>query len=269
MFCKTTTAHRAPTTRRRCLVSCVCGAGFAMIAALLGCDGTAPPSLCAEIRLTEASVVEAFNTSADEQNLTQAEIDALLLAEIPVELQLVLDDRDRFTISENHPMRDVTPGTIRDDVDSLNGCWGRIETERQTNLDASDTVELVQAEAWRIDLRNEGGMTLDAQIMTGVFGLPCSVDDRPRVQSLAVSILEIDDSTVRLRATSGQSAGLDDDGSLSTHEVARAITYFATQEGEFRFTVEGDSLITTEEGYDPNDPSVEDVNLWIRFECVR
>lgn len=218
--------------------------------------------------MAEASKIAEFDVRAEQQALTQEELDALLLSEIPVELQIVLDDRDRFTITESHPLRDVTPGTARDPMDTLNGCWGRIETERQSSLDGSETVEVVVAEAWRIDLRNEDDQTLAAHRMTGVSGLPCSEDDRPRVQSLALGILEINATTTRLRATSGQSAGLDGDGSLSTHEVARAITFLAIGEVEVRYTVEGDDLITTQ-GFDPDDSSAEDVNFWVRFECVR
>lgn len=246
---------------------CICGTS--VITTLLGCDGTAPPSSCDDNRLAEASIVAEFDMRVDEQDLTQAEIDALLLAEIPVELQLVLDDEDRFTITADHPLRNVRPGADRDDVDALNGCWGRIETERTTSSDGSETIEFVVAEAWRIDLRSEQDLTLDSYKMTGVFGVPCSEDDRPRIQSLAWSILEITEATVRIRASVGASAGLNTDGSLSTHEVARAFTYLPKGDAEISYTVEGDNLMTSEEGYDPDNPSTEDIDLWVRFECVR
>ena len=225
------------------------------------CAPSTPTTLCERIAAEEPAFIDTFFGSVDGEELTAEQFEALTLQEVPRELQTVLDNRE-FFIAREHPLVDVLPGTEIEPLDSLNGCWGRVELE---SLGDDDSFEWVVAEAWRIDL---GANTLDEYIMKGVDGTPCLSDHRPIVQSFHNTIQETDDTRVTVRSESGLAAGLDDDGSLSFHQLGIVgIAVSIDQERFFFFSVEGDYLITSEEPYDPQQPLRADMDFWVRFEC--
>lgn len=235
-----------------------------------GCNPPAPPTGCDQVRTQEANQVALFDQFVEDENVTDEQIAALTLQEVPVELQTVLDDVGTFTIDLSHPLRNVEPGTVVDSeesgVDWLNGCWGRIETERQ--FDDAET-DMVVAGAWRVDLR-EGAQTVDAYIYSGVDGVPCRVDPRPFIQAIHYSVVSTDDGQLVLHKESVQAAGVDDDGTLSLHRAAAAAAASADDvDLTVAFSVDGNYLVTAEPDYDPENPSPADLDLWIRFDCVR
>ncbi|MCH7808409.1 MAG: hypothetical protein IIB60_04225 [Planctomycetes bacterium] len=247
---------------------------------LAGCPPVSELTLCESIRGEEQAFIDLFDEFVRDQQLTSEQIDALVLSVIPIDLQIVLDDPDKFTITEDHPLFDVPPGTVIDSEESsvlfLGGCWGRIETEHPYD-DASDpNNELKVAEAWRVDLRVP---ILDAHSMEGVDGVPCALDDRPVLKSFpemvlsredGQDVLETDDGRLTLHTGNGQAAGLDDDGGLSLHEPGTMQASFAINTSRvFYFSVDGDFLVTSEPDYDPAQHSVEDVDFWVRFDCPR
>ncbi len=236
------------------------------IALLLSASGAAcapptPTTLCERIAAEEPEFIDAFFGSVDDEELTEEQFEELTLREVPGELQTVLDHRE-FFIALEHPLVDVLPGTDIEPLESLNGCWGRVELE---SLGDDDSFEWVVAEAWRVDL---SANTLDEYIMKGVDGTPCLSDQRPIVQSFHNTIQQTDDMRVTVRTESGLAAGLDDDDSLSFHELGIVgIAVSIDQERFFLFSVEGDYLITSEEQYDPQQPLRNDMDFWVRFEC--
>jgi len=67
-----------------------------------------------------------------------------------------------------------------------------------------------------------------------------------------------------------RAAGLNNDGSLSLHEQGTVdATLVTNMQRVVLFTVDGDFLVTSETGFDANNPSTDDVDLWVRFTCVR
>ena len=256
---------------------------------LAGCTPVSELTLCESIRGEEQAFIDLFAEFVRDQQLTSNQIDALVLSVIPIDLQIVLNDPDKFTITEDHPLFDVPPGTVIGSEESsvafFSGCWGRIETEHPYD-DASDpNSELKVAEAWRVHVfspeQNDfiDNPTLDAHSMEGVDGVPCALDDRPVLKSFpemvlsredGQEVLETDDGRLTLHTGNGQAAGLDDDGGLSLHEVGTMQASFAINTRRiFYFSVDGDFLVTSEPDYDPAQHSVEDVDLWVRFDCPR
>lgn len=236
--------------------------GIALLLSASGaaCAPSTPTTLCERIAAGGADIIDALFGYVEEE-LTPEEIDALTLQAVPGELQTVLDYQE-FFITREHPLVDALPGTEIEPLESLDGCWGRVELE---SLGDDDSFEWVVAEAWRVDL---SANTLDEYIMKGVDGTPCLSDQRPIVQSFHNTIQQTDDMRVTVRTESGLAAGLDNDDSLSFHELGIVgIAVSIDQERFFRFSVEGDYLITSEEQYDPQQPLRADMDFWVRFEC--
>ena len=77
---------------------------------------------------------------------------------IPADLEFVIDNPDAFSTAY-HPLRAVEPGVVMDALETLDGCWGRIEDEV-----VQGQVETI-AEVLRIDV--DGG-TLTDQIFRGL-----------------------------------------------------------------------------------------------------
>jgi hypothetical protein len=50
----------------------------------------------------------------------------LLSSEPPPELQFVVDHEERFIAGEDHPLKDIIPGTPLDELRGLTGCWGSV-----------------------------------------------------------------------------------------------------------------------------------------------
>ena len=239
----------------------ILGIALLLFASGAACAPSTPTTLCERIAAEEPAFIDAFFGSVNDEELTAEQFEAFTLHEVPGELQTVLDHRE-FFIAREHPLVDVLPGTQIEPLESLNGCWGRVELE---SLGDDDSFEWVVAEAWRVDL---SANTLDEYIMKGVDGTPCLGDQRPIVQSFHNTIQQTDDMRVTVRTESGLAAGLDDDGSLSFHQLGIVgIAASIDQERFFLLSVEGDYLITSEEQYDPQQPLRADMDFWVRFEC--
>jgi len=46
------------------------------------------------------------------------------LTALPAELDLVVNDRDTFSFDSSEPLATGAPGTVRDDLGDVGGCWG-------------------------------------------------------------------------------------------------------------------------------------------------
>jgi hypothetical protein len=226
-----------------------------------GCAPPIPPTLCERIASGEPTILQDLFGVIGEEGLTQEQLEDLTLAEVPVELQTVLDYQE-FFIAREHPLVDTLPGTEIDALESLNGCWGRVELE---TVGDDGSFEWLVAEAWHLDL--DAG-TLDEYIMKGVDGVPCFTDTRPIVQSFGDGIVGTEADRVTIQTEDGLAGGLEEDGSLSSHELgAIGVAVSVGHERFFLFTVEGEYLITSEEQYDPQQPLRADIDYWTRFEC--
>ncbi|MFQ5461047.1 MAG: hypothetical protein ACE5E5_00300 [Phycisphaerae bacterium] len=239
------------------------------------------PDACAQSRAAEQSLREAFNQIVAEQQLSQEDIQTLVLSEIPVELLIVLEDETRFTTTQDHPLHDELPGTLAD-ADAaafLNGCWGRIAAESRFGDPAHgvEPIDLRVAEAWRVEAFDSNGdllapefQTITVHSLEGLGGMPCTTDNRPVLQSATNSVTQLSETEIHMTVNNAQAAGINDDGSLSLHEVgtAQASVTIGNPVGFF-YTVSGDFLVTSGPDYDPDQPSVDDLEFWVRFTCPR
>lgn len=220
---------------------------------------------CVDIRMQEERLRQLLDEFIEDEMVTSEQLDALTLMETPVELQIVLDDEETYTI-EDHPLAEVVPGESRDSADFLQGCWGRVDTER---MYGNPGVTEVVAEAMRIDLR-DGAESWETETLRGLEGRDCLVDDRPLMQRFLATVIAVDDSSARIRKTVVQAAGQNATGTLTLHEAGLAeLAAEATEELDIYYTVDGDFLITSSLGFDPDDPDLDDTDLWIRFDCTR
>jgi len=213
---------------------------------------------------------EEFNRYVDDQKIGQDELDALTLTEVSTELEIVLNNQERFIIENNHPLRTVTPGTAGDDAGQIGGCWGRIEIEYPITAFGGEAFPRLVAESMRVDLRPGLNPTIIIDRMEGIGGIACVRDDRPIITTLFYSITAVESSHFALLLENGLAAGLNDDGSLSLHELATFQT--AVEIGQARtlaFTVIEDALATGQRNFDASAPLNDRVDLWVRFDCVR
>ncbi len=239
------------------------------------------PDPCAPIRAAEQALREAFDQFVIEEQLSDEEIQSLVIDEMPVELDIVLADVARFATTQDHPLYDVQPATLAD-ADSLaflNGCWGRLATESRFGDAANgiDPIAVELAEAWRVELFDADFellatefQTINVHTLEGIGGMPCRGDDRPVLQSSTNSVTQASNTEIRMTVVNAKAAGVSDDGSLSLHEVGTAQASVAIGvETAFLFSVQGDFLVTSGPGYDPEQPSVDALKFWVRFECTR
>lgn len=249
------------------------------LAALFWTIGCMPASgVCDRVRAEESALEDAFKDFVADQALSDEEIDAIVLDEFAIELAIVLADEERFTIDASHPLDGSVPGTddMRLNRDFLNGCWGRIEFETPFGIENAGEVAVKTAEALRIDLRDEAARTIRAYRLEGVDGMPCTEDDRPIARRTLGTITEVSDSRFTVLVDNAVSAGLENVGGgfdspmLTLHEVGTiqaAVTIDTTF--EVLFIVDDDHLVTTESSFDPDNPESNDLDLWVRFDCVR
>jgi hypothetical protein len=235
--------------------------------------------LCAQVRLEEDAFRQAFSDFVAQEKLTDEEVEALVLDEFPIELSTVLADVTAFTTTSSHGLFEVVPGTagLGQSAAFLSGCWGRIENEDPFGETTDASIQIRIAEAWRIDLREEGFLSVQAHRIEGVDGWPCTDDNRPVLKTTTFNVSETTASTVFMTVVNSQAAGLDDftgpddtDFTLSLSEVGTiqsSVTIGA--EVSFLFTVDGDLLVTTEGSIDPENPATDDLDYWMRFDCPR
>ncbi len=208
----------------------------------------------------ESLVEDVFNQLSAE---LLASLEDSALKEFPPELRYVVDHREVFEAG-NHPLEDVQPGSVIDAIEGLDGCWGRVETEFALN---DPDHPFTSAEMLRIDL---AGGSLARQRFVGVDGpVPCTGDSRPVVMDRRFVIVDTSDGTLTLEEVStAAAAGIDDDGTLSFHYLGTLVLAFAADDAELVFSLQGDDLVTAGFRYDPENPSVDDLDLWRRFSCA-
>lgn len=186
---------------------------------------------------------------------------AVTLEVVPPELQYVLDNRALFTI-EDHPLADMPLGAVIGEFSQLEGCWVRVQSE----VLPDGSGEWVEAEFCRVDLYE--GMIHSAR-MTGVDGQTCLDDSRPFIQVYEDQVNQVLDDRLVLEGVVGSgertTAGVNSDGSLSPHLVARFGWELSIGlEVERLFTVDGNFLATTKNrGTDPTA-----IDLWVRIDCA-
>ena len=188
--------------------------------------------------------------------------ESTVLREVPSELEFVLVDRDKFNTTE-HPLRNVTLGTVIGDSAELSGCWARVE---DTVL-ADGSGQWVEAEFMTIDLDVR---LVQETRMTAVDGHPCLDDPRPYIQLFDWQINTISDNELTLDGIGDTgartTAGVNPDGTLSFHFLAR-FGWEISDGPEFRklFTVDGNFLATSKNrGENP----LEEADLWLRVDCA-
>ncbi|MGB0717055.1 MAG: hypothetical protein ACPGXK_14335 [Phycisphaerae bacterium] len=240
-----------------------------------------PTGVCDRVRSEEAALRVAFDEFVEAEALTEAEVQALVLDEFAIELEIVLAAPATYTTDATHPLIDLIPGTdaVRQNRDFLNGCWGRIEFEEPFASDEEGEVEVKTAEAMRIDLRDDNALSLRLYRLEGVDGMPCTEDDRPVARRTFATITEVSDIRYSLIVDNAVAAGVtessdDEDNTpdrmLDLHQVGsiQASLTIATT-GETLFIVDDDHLVTTEAGFDVDNPQMRDLDFWVRFDCVR
>jgi hypothetical protein len=74
-----------------------------------------------------------------------SDLSASVLSALAPEAQYVVENPAQFTAPADDPLQSVDPGTVIDDLHTLNGCWGALLTD---NGDASDVALYV---VWHFD----------------------------------------------------------------------------------------------------------------------
>ena len=126
------------------------------------------------------------------------------------------------------------------------------------------------AEAWRIDLADDPGANIFSSAMSGVGGMPCTEDGRSIVTNSTQLISATGNDRFTVVVSDARAGGLDDDGSLSLHEQGTVeATLLTNSTRTVLYTVDGDFLITSEPGFNRDERTPGDTDLWVRFICVR
>jgi hypothetical protein len=193
------------------------------------------------------------------------------LSEVPAEVLYVIDHRDEFD-STDHPLNDVPPGTVIDDLaEAADGCWANIRVESMENpsLDLSPMDEL-PADVERVDFTIVSVLKIDLdddllqmQEFQGVDGSVALFDDLPMLLMKNREIVEVTENTLELDWLYSDGALAFDDGTVRGDCWPSAL---ASEQTLFyvKTTIEGDAMTTTTPSrYD------EPLNLrWTRFPCA-
>ncbi len=251
-------------TTSRCIV-----VSLVLVSLIGGCFGyISTPEACLLAEEGEGTDCELMRLSGQCLEATLAlspslyeNLATVTLDEVPPELQYVLDNRDRFTI-EDHPLAEIPLGTVIGELSQLEGCWVRVQLEVLTD----GSGEWVEAEFCRVDL---GESMIHSARMTGVDGQTCLEDSRPFIQVYEDQVNEVLDDRLVIEGVAGSdeqtTAGVNSDGSLSPHLVARFGWELSIGlEVERLFTVDGDFLAASKNR--GTDPAASD--LWVRVNCA-
>jgi hypothetical protein len=71
----------------------------------------------------------------------------MLPTDLPAALETVMADAQSFATASDDPLRDVAAGTVRDDLNSLDGCWGGYERWEANAGQALEIYEVLQFNA--------------------------------------------------------------------------------------------------------------------------
>lgn len=58
--------------------------------------------------------------------------------ELPADVKFVYENAERFIATSDGPLSDVTPGTVIEPLDALNGCWGIARPSNNVNVPYTD-----------------------------------------------------------------------------------------------------------------------------------
>ena len=196
----------------------------------------------------------------------------LRIAEVPAELQFVLDNRELFE-GDAHPLEEVTPGTIVDDpAEGLSGCWGRVATEEVDDSPIGEDggegglVDVLVAEVLRFDL--DTGM-VQQQKLIGVEQPLMMYGDLPAVVVFDIDLLSLSDDQIELEFADGDGGVINDDGTLGADllvllQVSFSLGARITQ----LLTLNGDALATWTATADSEPQDAINQRSWFRFDCI-
>ncbi len=169
---------------------------------------------------------------------------------LPGELTYLMEHKTDFAAS-GAPVNDVTPGTVKEDLGGLTGCWGAFITEDEFQ-GAAPAVEIF--EAYHFDAATGRAQrwvyTSDVLVFPAVY----AVDEGP-YQVVAPGVIEFNPATYSIY-------------DLSTGQ-GRTVTdppagYF---EGQKYITLSGDWISVTDKSEDDTAPDVSVTEYYRRFEC--
>ncbi len=87
----------------------------------------------------------------------------MLPTDLPAALETVMADAQSFATASDDPLRDVAAGTVRDDLNSLDGCWGGYQRWAGNAGQALEIYEVLQFDA--------GTQTLTRYVLQQLAGL--------------------------------------------------------------------------------------------------
>lgn len=200
-----------------------------------------------------------------------------VLEEVPAELAFVVAKESQFRVSE--APEGMAPGTEIDDIDSLNGCWGRVGSEVVYDIpnfpDGDDEIidkTILIARVLKVDVERA---TLERQTLFGFeegLGLYGGLKGLFAYKS---NIESLDSKEMTERFVYGESALMSETDVVPPNIWAQlAVEISIGLRETFVFTVDGNTLLTMvtaypddlpEPGEEPGDP--DPVLVWKRFEC--
>ena len=191
----------------------------------------------------------------------------LLPEEIPQEVLEVDADHEGYS-EDGHPLADVAPGTVIDDLSQLDGCWGRFENEVVEASDSTESYEIRTSEVWAVDAANRRIWQYrlsrsDAFLTHPWIGYPALLD----VELTEYRIL--DENKIEREYVDGQAGAIDEQGNLVFYRGALVSAGFNIGLVlESRVTIQGDFLLL-DDGFVSEPPDGTAVSLWRRLpECA-
>ena len=199
---------------------------------------------------------------------------------VPPVLSVVRNDPARFAL-EDHPLKDVSVGTVIDDLSGLDGCWGRFALNPIEHPETGEVFEQERVEVLFFDLA-AGRVTshffftrppLDFSLSAD-SGFPDSFfGETPFFLTVVSSVEIIRDNMITINGISSTGAAIEADGRFvfdcgvalggSFNDTA-SLTGLVTLQGNF--LKKDDSLGGPEDALaEANDEFAE---LWVRFDCA-
>lgn len=198
------------------------------------------------------------------------------LKAVPPDLQFVIDHREQFGI-ETHPLRDVIPGTLMEDLSvAVSGCWGRLTEEMNRGI---EPYELAMAEVLKLDCASHIAQVQSIRNLDGTGTGWVAIEGFEGNAALSVGdylLAPCDEFQNRLirQGIDSDASLLLDHGRIDVNDYWFSVAQTGPTAGlplsELVTTLSSDALITAWPviRFPEGDEKLEDVRHWVRFDCA-
>lgn len=153
----------------------------------------------------------------------------------PATVMVVEANKEQFSMAD-HPLKGVTPGTVLDELSSIDGCWGRYAVKmRQTPAGAPAHVTVIQVLSFDV----EEGSYVEHELS---IGHPLLAAGQELLATSTGTFRIRNEQRLSIRVTASAAGIIVEDGGFTTNKVAHIYGLGLQGDSGWLVTIEGDHM---------------------------